>query len=91
MTIQELSRKDVIQTSTGENLGRVDDISFDSGSARIRSLILRGRGRMFGLMGREEDLEIPWAQVKSIGADVVMVDAPPPEYAPRGARGRAAL
>ncbi|MGN0976051.1 MAG: PRC-barrel domain-containing protein [Gemmiger sp.] len=79
MTIQELSRKDVIRARSGENLGRVDDICFDTATARIRSVILRGRGRLFGLMGREEDLEIPWEQINSIGADVIMVDTVPPE------------
>lgn len=90
MTIQELSRKDVIREKTGENLGRVDDILFDTANAAIRSLILRGRSRMLGLLGREEDLEIPWRQVKSIGADVIMVDIDPPEYTARSAKGRPA-
>ena len=35
---------------------------------------------MFGLLGRDDDLFIPWAAVKTIGTDVIMVDAevPPP-------------
>lgn len=76
MTLYELSEKDVIQIKTGENLGRVDDLDFSQEDARITRLILRGRPRWFGLLGRQEDLEIEWQAVKSIGADVVMVDAP---------------
>ena len=66
MTLRDLSEKDVIQLKTGENLGRIDD--------------LHGRARMFGLLGRDDDLFIPWAAVKTIGTDVIMVDAevPPP-------------
>ena len=74
MTLCELHAKDVIQLKTGENLGRVDDLVFSEKTAGIEKLILHGRPRLFGL------LEIAWADVRRIGADVVMVEtAPPPE------------
>ena len=72
MTLSELHRKDVIQLKTGENLGRVDDLVFSGETAAVERLILRGRPRWFGLLGRGEDLEIAW------GADVILVDAPSP-------------
>lgn len=74
MTLYELSQKDVIQLQTGENLGRVDDLVFKTDSAGIERLILRGRPRWFGLFGRDDDLEINWQDIRSIGADVIMVD-----------------
>ena len=76
MTLHDLGRKDVIRAKTGENLGRVDDIGFDSKTAQIQSVILRGRCRLFGLLGRDEDLEIPWESILSVGADVIMVERP---------------
>ena len=76
MTLHDLGRKDVIRAKTGENLGRVDDIGFDAKTARIQSVILRGRCRLFGLLGRDEDLEIPWESILSVGADVIMVELP---------------
>lgn len=76
MTLYELSRKDVIQTDTGENLGRVDDLVLEENGARVSRLILRGRPRWFGLFGREDDLEIEWKDIRSIGADVIMVEVP---------------
>lgn len=76
MTLHDLKNKDVIQFRTGENLGRVDDIRFDEVSAQLQSVILYGRRHLFGLLGRDEDLEIGWQCIKSIGIDVVMVDAP---------------
>lgn len=76
MTLHDLGRKDVIRAKTGENLGRVDDIGFDSKTAQIQSVILRGRCRLFGLLGRDEDLEIPWESILSVGADVIMVELP---------------
>lgn len=77
MTLHDLSEKDVIQIKTGENLGRIDDVIFDEGTARLQSVVLRGRSHLFGLMGYDEDLIIPWEALKNIGADVVMVDAEP--------------
>ena len=78
MTLSELHRKDVIQLKTGENLGRVDDLVFSGETATVERLILRGRPRWFGLLGRGEDLEIAWEDVKQMGADVILVDAPSP-------------
>lgn len=84
MTFYELTQKDVIQASTGENLGRVDDLVFDPKTAGIGMLVLRGRPRWFGLFGRDDDLEIRWEDIRSIGTDVIMVDAQPfPTHAPR--------
>ena len=77
MTLRDLSSKDVIQLKTGENLGRIDDVIFDEHGARLQSVILRGRAHCFGLLGSDEDLILPWESVKTIGTDVVMVDAEP--------------
>lgn len=77
MTLHDLSEKDVIQIKTGENLGRIDDVTFDEGTARLQSVVLRGRSHLFGLMGYDEDLIIPWEALKNIGTDVIMVDAEP--------------
>lgn len=77
MTLHDLSEKDVIQIKTGENLGRIDDVIFDEGTARLQSVVLRGRSHLFGLMGYDEDLIIPWEALKNIGTDVIMIDAEP--------------
>ena len=71
MTLRDLSEKDVIQLKTGENLGRIDDLAFEDG--QITQVVLHGRARMFGLLGRDDDLFIPWTAVKTIGTDVIMV------------------
>ena len=56
MTLCELHAKDVIQLKTGENLGRVDDLVFSEKTAGIEKLILHGRPRLFGLLGRDADM-----------------------------------
>lgn len=89
MTLRELSEKDVIQLKTGENLGRIDDICFDEKSSQIQAVILRGRSHCFGLLGCDDDLEIPWAALRTVGTDVVMVEVEDPGvYAPKRRRPR---
>ena len=55
MTIRELCEKEVVQLEQGVCLGRADDLAFDPATARLQSLILLGRPRLFGLLGREPD------------------------------------
>lgn len=83
MTLAELCKKDVIQITTGANLGRVDDLRFDAADARLTDLVLFGRPRLFGLLGREEDVAIPWQDLVNVGADVVLVKTELPPSAPR--------
>ena len=54
MTFRELCTKEVVQLKDGACLGRVDDLELDEASARIESLLLLGRPRLFGLLGRED-------------------------------------
>ena len=77
MTLRELSNKDVIQLTTGENLGRVDDLAFDENGGRLQAAILHGRAHCFGLLGCDDDLILPWESIRSIGTDVILVDAEP--------------
>ena len=81
MTIRELCEKEVVQLEQGVCLGRADDLAFDPATARLQSLILLGRPRLFGLMGREETLTIPWHEIERIGLDAILVrtELPVPE------------
>lgn len=79
MTLRELCRKDVVQLGSGIKLGRADDLDLEVSSARVRALVLRGRPRWLGLLGRGEDLLIPWQQIETIGEDVILVTSPLPE------------
>lgn len=70
----ELSCKEVINLKDGRCIGRVGDIEFDTKTVCITALVVFGRKRFFGLFGREEDIVIKWAQVKTIGADAILVE-----------------
>ena len=73
MTVYELCERDVVNVITGQNLGKVDDISFEPETASITGVILYGRLKLFGLLGREEDTAIPWGDIEKIGTDVLLV------------------
>lgn len=83
MTLRQLCKKDVVQLGSGVKLGRADDLELEMGSAQVCSLILRGRPRWFGLLGRGGDLVIPWQQIETIGEDVILVNCPVQDLPPR--------
>ncbi len=74
MTLYELCQHDVISVSTGANLGKVDDLSFDDKTASVLGIVMYGRLKLFGLLGREEDTVIPWQDIRKIGSDVILVE-----------------
>lgn len=74
MTLEKLHHKDVIQARTGANLGRADDLAFSPETGRIEGLILHGRPRLFGLLGRQEDITLPWGDLAQWGEDVILVN-----------------
>ncbi len=67
VTIRELCEKEVVQLEQGVCLGRADDLEFDPATAQLQSLILLGRPRLLGLLGRDESLTIPWQEIETIG------------------------
>lgn len=85
MTFHELCAKEVVQLTDGACLGRVDDLELDGENACIRSLLLLGRPRLFGLLGRDETLTIPWEEIERIGLDAILVQTElPAAEPPRG-------
>ena len=86
MTIHELCEKEVVQLEQGVCLGRADDFDFDLATAQLQSLILLGRPRLFGLLGRDESLTIPWQEIEKIGTDAVLVHTALPKAAGETAR-----
>lgn len=85
MTLLDLRKKDVIQIISGTNLGRVDDLRFDRQTAKIQGLILLGRPKLFGLLGHQESLFVPWEDIDLIGVDTILVRtiAPAQEKSPK--------
>ena len=83
VTIRELCEKEVVQLEQGVCLGRADDLELDPATAQLQSLILLGRPRLLGLLGRDESLTIPWQEIETIGTDAILVHTAVPA-APHG-------
>ena len=69
--IAELRYKEVISVEDGARYGYVGDMEVDLETGQVKALIVPGRRRFFGLLGREEDKIIPWNAVKRFGEDKI--------------------
>ena len=74
----ELRCKDVVSVKTGCRLGCVGDFEIDLATARITSLIIFGRFRCFGILGRQKDIVIRWCDITLIGEDTILVNCDTP-------------
>ena len=72
-TLTALRSKEVIDMRTGQRIGYVDDIEIDTESERVVALIIFGRQRAFGIMGRDEDIVIKCSDIALIGEDTILV------------------
>lgn len=75
--IAELRYKELIDIRDGTRYGYVGDVEMDIASGAITALVVYGRPRLFGLLGREEDLVFPWQAVKRLGEDIILVETDP--------------
>lgn len=78
MTFRELCAKEVVQVQEGVCLGRIDDMVIDPKTATVQSFLMLGRPRLFGLLGQEESLTIPWTDIERIGVDALLIHTPLP-------------
>ncbi len=71
----DLRHKEVINSSNGCRLGYVDDVEVDTCIAQVKSIVVYGKPRFFGIFGRNEDIIIPWTDIELIGQDTVLVSS----------------
>ena len=72
MEFSALSEKEIVDISTGEKLGYVDDVIFDDKSARIISIITSGSSS-WRLFSKGKRTEISWSEICVIGNDTILV------------------
>lgn len=70
----ELQYKEIIDITSGTRYGFVSDVELDLDHGSIESVIIRGRPRLWGLLGREPDAVFPWPAVRRVGEDIILVD-----------------
>ena len=90
--IADLRCKEIINVTNGCRYGYVGDVEVDLDSGQICALVVPGRLRLFGLLGREEDRIFPWESVRRFGEDIILVESgvlnPGREERRRGRRER---
>lgn len=74
-TLNDIRSKEIINVRTGTKLGYADDIEFDTGDMSVKALVVYGRYRFFGLMGRDDDLVIKCKDIDIIGTDTILIAA----------------
>ncbi|MEA4846520.1 MAG: YlmC/YmxH family sporulation protein [Clostridiaceae bacterium] len=72
--ISELKQREVININDGRRLGIVYDVEIDMEEGRIDALVIPGTGRILGLFSKESDIVVNWADIRKIGADVILID-----------------
>ncbi len=74
ISTEELKEKEVINILSGEKLGYADDFEIDTETGKVIALVILGRNRFFGLFGREDNIVIPFSEIKLIGHDTILVE-----------------
>lgn len=74
MTFSDLREKEVINIRDCRRLGKVVDMEFDHCSGCICKIMVGDCGKLFFLFKTEEELTIPYKDIKQIGPDIILVD-----------------
>ena len=72
--ITDMHDKEVINISDGTRLGYVDDLEVDTCSAQLTALVISGRNRLFGILGREPDIVVQWKDIEVVGEETILVN-----------------
>ncbi len=71
--LRDLRRKELVNVKDGTKIGYADDIIIDADTAEVKSLIVYGRLKLLGLLGRQPDITISWENIKIIGEDAILI------------------
>ncbi len=74
--LSQLRERDIVEVVGGRRIGAVGDLEIDAASGQIAAVIVPGAARLFGLLGSEGDYRIAWADIVTIGEDVILVRPP---------------
>lgn len=72
-SLDDMRSKEVIDILTGERLGYIDDVEMNIETSEIVAMIIYGREKLFGLLGKEENVVVPCSEIQVIGDDVLLI------------------
>lgn len=70
----DFKHKEVININDGKRLGFVQDVTADLESGIITSIIVPGNTKLLNMFSGNNDIVIPWQNIKCIGDDVILVE-----------------
>lgn len=73
-SFSSLRNKEIVNVKTGIKIGYADDLELDTSDSSIVSIIVYGRMRAFGLIGRDDDIIIKCTDIVLIGEDTILVE-----------------
>ncbi len=74
MRLSELRDKEVINICSGRRLGCIVDVEINICSGEVEAVIIPGPGKICGFLGTDCEYVIPFACVRKIGPDIVIVE-----------------
>ncbi|WP_282923718.1 PRC-barrel domain-containing protein [Mediterraneibacter massiliensis] len=74
MRICELREKEVINICNCKRLGCVVDVEMNICDGCVESIIIPGPGKICGFLGTDSEYVIPFACIKKIGPDIILVE-----------------
>ncbi len=78
LKISDLRDREIININDGRRLGPIKDIELDLEKGKIQALVLSGydEGRILNIFGKNDELVIPWENIRRIGVDAILVELP---------------
>ena len=69
-----INNKEVININNGKRLGYVQDVCADLETGMITSIIVPGSNKIMSFFNQNNDIVIPWQNIKCIGDDLILVE-----------------
>lgn len=70
----DFKHKEVINISNAKRLGYVQDVCADLETGSITNIIVPGERKLKSMFNNNEDIVIPWQNIRCIGDDIILVE-----------------
>ena len=74
MRLCELREKEVVNCCNWKRLGCVVDVELDMCNGNVEAIIVPGPGKIWGFLATDCEFVIPFACIKKIGPDIILVE-----------------
>lgn len=70
----DFKHKEVVNITDGRRLGYVQDVTADLETGVITSIIVPGNNKLLNMFAGNNDIVIPWKNIRCIGDDIILVE-----------------